>query len=391
MKIQVDTYFDGNRLHTNGPFVLEIEQAHYRTIVQGRDPDADCHAGFLMPAAVESHAHLFLDGDELDPLKRSDYLKRPREQLLDCATANVERYRKAGITVIRDAGDIHGINQELRDNVADTGIRIIAAGSGLRKAKRYGSFFAQEVETYDSLAAAVSARAKKSDEIKIVLTGIIDFENGVVKGEPQFTLAETQDIVTTAHDFGLRVFAHCSGLDGLRIAVTAGVDSIEHGFFMNQEILEVMAAKKMAWTPTLLPVHVQWAHPEYCGWNPSTVDKLQSILDNQAQMLVEAEAKGVMILAGSDAGSYGVRHAEGLLAEVALLRRAGLRTETALCSVTSVPRKHFGLPTRLVEPGQTAEYRIFEDGLDAVFCTENRYFKAWTSNSDTRDSGRRTT
>ena len=63
MKIQVDTYFDGNQLHTEGPYILEIEQGKYCTVVQGRDPDADRQVGFLMPAAVESHAHLFLDGD----------------------------------------------------------------------------------------------------------------------------------------------------------------------------------------------------------------------------------------------------------------------------------------------------------------------------------------
>lgn len=390
MKIQVDTYFDGNQLHTEGPYILEIEQGKYCTVVQGRDPDADRQVGFLMPAAVESHAHLFLDGDELNPLSRSDYLKRPREQLLDCATANVERYRVAGITTIRDAGDIHGINQELRDRFAGSGNRIIAAGAGLRKAKRYGSFFAHEIEAYDSLAAAVSARAKQSDEIKIVLTGIIDFENGIVKGEPQFTLSETQEIVTTAHDLGLRVFAHCSGLDGLRIAVDAGVDSIEHGFFMNREILDTMAEKKLAWTPTLLPVHVQWAHPEYCGWSPSTVDKLRGILENHAQMLVEAEAKGVTILAGSDAGSYGVRHAEGLIAEAALLRRTGLRRETALCSVTSAPRKHLGLSPLLVAPGQPAEFMVFADGIDSVFGAEETYFRAWTTHPVTPISGRAT-
>ncbi len=366
MKIQVDHYFDGLSLHDNGPYIIVIENDTYRTIARGTDPTADQHASFLMPTAVESHAHLFLDGDELDPAKRSDYLKLPREQLLECGRSNVERYRQAGITVIRDAGDVHGINHELRNLFAGSGMQIISAGSGLRKAKRYGSFFANEIEAYESPTVAVKTLAKDSDEIKIVLTGIIDFENGVVKGLPQFTPQEATEIVNTAHGLGLKTFAHCSGLEGLRVAVEAGVDSIEHGFFMTREILDIMAAKQIAWTPTLLPVYFHQMHPEYCGWSANAVDRLKSILDNHAAMLVQAESMGIDILAGSDAGSYGVRHADGLFTEMALLRQTGLRVETVLRSTTTTPRAHLGLPPLTVAPGNVAEFILHNMSVDAL-------------------------
>lgn len=366
MDIQVEHYFDGDVLHRDGPYCVVVENGRYADIRQGASPRPDVHAVFLMPTLVEAHAHLFLDGDEWDPARRSAYLKQPREALLACARANVARHRRAGIMVIRDAGDVHGINLELRKAAADTGVTIIAAGAGIRRAGRYGSFFAREMEAFGSPAAAVHALARDVDEIKVVLTGIIDFENGVVKGSPQFTAPEMAAFVGAAHAHGLRVFAHCSGVEGLRIAAEAGVDSIEHGFFMTPEILDCMAQNRVAWTPTLMPVHVHRAFPERCGWRPDVVDRLKGILDNHADMLVRAESMGIPLLAGSDAGSLGVRHADGLFAELALMRQAGLRVETVLRGATTLARNHLGLSPQTVAPGNEAAYLLFDRGVDAI-------------------------
>ena len=366
--IQADTYFDGDRLHRHGPYLLEIADGVCRTIRTGSDPRADRSGRLLLPTPVEAHAHLFLDGDELNPERRAAYLRRSREELLAGARNNVRRYRDAGITAIRDAGDIHGINLQLRDEFAGTDIHIVSAGHGLRREGRYGSFLAKPFDP--AAQAPFAAWASGTDMVKIVLTGIIDFENGEVKGNPQFSEAETRAIVNAAHARGLKTFAHCSGTAGLRIAATAGVDTIEHGFFMPSEVLELMAEKQIAWTPTLLPVHVQWAHPEYCGWNPATVDKLRGILDDHRANLLRAEALGIPILAGSDAGSYGVPHAAGLWSELELLRQTGLREETVWRSAISEPRRIFGLPPVRVAVGEPADWVLMQDarsGAENVF------------------------
>lgn len=356
-KIQTSSYFDGQSLHLDGPFVLEIDSGAYQSIRPGSDPEAE-RADFLMPSLVESHAHLFLDGDELDAPKRGEHLKRPREELLECGRRNLWRYRSLGVRTLRDAGDAHGVNLELRSEAEAAGMKLLAAASGLRKAKRYGSFMAREVESFASLEDAVRETAKNADAIKIILTGIIDFENGVVKGEPQFDHDETKLIVETAHSLGLKTFAHCSGVAGLEVAARAGVDSIEHGFFMDLPTLELMAQKGIAWTPTLLPVHFQWSRPECCGWSPAAVDKLRGILDNHCERLLQAERLGVPLLAGSDAGSYGVKHGFGLFEEMALLRQAGLAEETVLRSVTSEPRRQLGLPPVPVAVGARADFLL---------------------------------
>ena len=115
-------------------------------------------------------------------------------------------------------------------------------------------------------------------------------------------------MVETAHAAGRKVMTHCSGLKGLAVAAGAGVDSIEHGFFMDRTTLALMRDKQLAWTPTFCPVHFQWARPDAAGWSAQTVGHLRRILDAHAEYLLLAHNMGVRLLLGTDAGSMGVKH-----------------------------------------------------------------------------------
>ena len=81
--------------------------------------------------------------------------------------------------------------------------------------------------------------------------------------------------------------------EGLAVAVAAGVDSIEHGFFMSRDVLARMRDRQLAWVPTFCPVHFQWAQPQAVGWNPNTVGNLRRILDAHAEHLRIARELGV--------------------------------------------------------------------------------------------------
>jgi len=358
--IHTESYFDGSSYHNEGPYMVTVSDGVIAAVSPCSSADLpDDHAKFLMPGLVEAHCHLFLDGGELDLKKRSEYLKAPFDEMIDVAHQNVAANLAAGVTLIRDAGDKYGVNHQVRreaeeSNDVTPGIR--SPGLGVRKPKRYGGFMAREVESREEIKSAVEELLETGDELKILLTGIIDFESGSVKGTPQFDVEETKFIVETAHALGRRTFAHCSGLLGLEVAAEAGVDSVEHGFFMTRDILEILAEKQIAWVPTFSPVHDQWAHPEVVGWSDETIGHLRNILDSHLEHVAMAADMGVPLVIGSDAGSLGVVHGKAVIDEIFFFMEAGLKLEVALNAATTLPRRLWSYNSADIAPNNKAEF-----------------------------------
>ncbi len=366
--IIADTYFDGVSHHAEGPYQIRVNDGLIEEVAKG-SPDIDelsaeiIHAPFVMPGLVEGHCHLFLDGGELDFQKRKNYLKSSFEEMLSLACSSVDRNIKSGITLIRDAGDIHGVNTRMKqeiDNDSKSVVDLLSPGVAIRKTGRYGSFMGREVADIESIVQTIHKIAPAASQLKVLLTGIIDFEKGTMKGGNQFTPEETQAIVDTAKELGLLTYAHCSGDDGLRVAVEAGIDSIEHGFFMTREILQVMADKQIAWVPTYSPVDFQLQRPELAGWNAATCNRLRAILENHDTHIAMAYEMGVPVVAGSDAGSYGAVHGQGLIDELFYLHAAGGSIAEVLASATSLPRRLWDCPSADVAAGNHANLLLLE-------------------------------
>ena len=376
-QIVVDGYFDGCHSRRDGPYTITLQAGVIDAIVVGEAP-ADgvvpIRAGFLMPGLVEAHSHLFLDGAELDPARRAAYLRAPRDDMLAVGRRSLERSRAAGVTLVRDAGDIHGINLQLRDELrssAPAGAGLLCAGRAIRNARRYGGFMAQELTDQTSPERLVAELAPQADQIKILMTGIIDFEAGEVTGPPQFTLEQASRIVLAAKAHGRRTFAHCSGAAGIDLALAAGIDSIEHGFFVTREQLRIMADRAVAWVPTFSPVHFQSARPEIAGWNAKTVDNLARILDQHRRQLDYAYAIGVPVLVGSDAGSIGVPHGRACIDEIILMAGAGVDLRKILHSATVQARALWGCEPVDIALGRKADLLLFDrspfDDITALY------------------------
>ncbi|MCC7191197.1 MAG: amidohydrolase family protein [Phycisphaeraceae bacterium] len=366
LTIAVNSYFDGWRYHSDGPYWIEITDGVIRRITShpgGVAPPQSLAAPFVMPGLIEAHCHLFLDGSELDVNVRKAYLSAPAEAMLATARRSVAENLAAGVTTIRDAGDFFGINKRIKAECAaakpPTPI-IRSPGFAMRRAGRYGSFMALEVTDADSIVAAIHKLAPTADDLKILLTGIIDFDTGKMKGGVQFDLEETRLIVRTARQLGLRTYAHCSGLDGLEIAVKAGIDSIEHGFFMEREILRAMSDQGTAWVPTFSPVQFVKDNPTLINLSSSAVVQLDQILRQHHEQVAAASNMGVMLVAGSDAGSYGVPHGKGLVDELLFFHDTGMNMEEVLTAATSRPRRLWGCPSRDIAPGNSAELLVLE-------------------------------
>jgi len=351
-------WFDGERYHAT-PVSIVIDGGRIADVIPGeRDAGDTQRCAFVMPGLVEAHCHLFLDGGELDLGVRTRYLDAPFANMMDVARGNVARTLARGISLVRDAGDRYGINHAIRSESASLEVR--SAGIALRRPKRYGAFIAREVATLDDALAAVSELAETIDDLKIIETGIIDFESGTVKGDPQFDLDSLKLIVRRARDAGIRSFAHCSGTEGIAVAVEAGVDSIEHGFFMTGDILRRMADRGTAWVPTFSPVHFQWQAPEVAGWSPQTVAKLRGILDAHEEHVALAAQLGVNLVAGSDAGSPGVEHGAGLIDELFHFLRCGMTMEQTLRTATSRPRRLWGAEPADIRKGNRVNLAQFD-------------------------------
>ncbi len=370
--INANSYFDGEHHHCQGPYrllirdglVVQICRGSSRTggLAEGFEDARIIDAEFVMPGLVEAHCHLFLDGTELDFSARSAYLKAPFATMLETADKNVKANLESGITLIRDAGDKYGVNHAIRNELSNCGAATIRSpGMAIRSPKQYGAFMAREVSGREDIIAAINDVAIDSDDLKILLTGIIDFEAGAVTTAPQFDMESLMLIVETAAKRGLKTFAHCSGLEGLEMAVAAGVDSIEHGFFMSEAVLDLMAQKQIAWVPTISPVHFQWARPELAGWAPNTIANLRYILDQHLYHIKKAFQKGVPLVAGSDAGSYGTGHGSALIDELFFFLEAGLPMQEVLVSATSRPRQLWGCPSNSIAEQNKAELIMLQN------------------------------
>ena len=362
----VDSYFDGETLHNKGPYTVALRGDVIDAISAGdfsKENDKSRRAAFLMPGMVEAHSHLFLDGGELDLSKRAEYLTAPREEMIKVGRKSVAQSLAAGITLIRDAGDIHGINLQLRNELKfnkSPQPAIRAAGKAIRKANRYGSFIAREVTDESEIENVVSEVAVHADDIKVLMTGIIDFKAGEVKGQPQFSLEEARRIVAVAKSSGRLTFAHCSGSDGINIAIEAGLNSIEHGFFITREQLQKMAELAITWVPTFSPVNFQRIRPDVAGWSVETVNNLNRILDAHWTQLEYAYEIGVPVLVGSDAGSMGVRHGRGYTEELILMASAGVNLTKILHSATVLPRRLWHCAPVDIKPGAAAEILLLD-------------------------------
>jgi imidazolonepropionase-like amidohydrolase len=348
-------------------------------------PDLVAPDATLLPGLIEAHAHLFLEGGELDLDKRAAYLgQNTAADLLAEAMPRLEKLVRLGIAGVRDAGDKDGVGLALSRiykrqrslavaGVADPGgISAALAGPGsttpattvmpyldspgaaIHHRGRYGSFMGGALEDYSSPEECVAARiAAGADRIKLIPTGIINFKQGAVTTEPQMTIEELRRLVAAANAAGRQTFAHASGDGGIERVIEGGVDSVEHGFFVRDDQLARMRDRQIAWVPTFAPVQLQVDEASRYGWDATVVGNLQRILDAHAASLVKAHAMGVLIIGGSDAGSCGVPHGLGLLGEMELMERAGLPSGAVINASTGAPagrlafREKFGR----IEPG----------------------------------------
>lgn len=328
-------------------------------------PDVAAPNATLLPGLIEAHAHLFLEGGELDLEKRAAYLKQDAAGLLASALPRLEKLVRLGVTAVRDAGDKDGvglaISRKYKALSSDMMPYLDSPGAAIHHKGRYGGFMGGALEDYASAAECVAARvAAGADRIKLIPTGIINFKAGAVTTEPQMTVDELRQLVTAAGAANRQTFAHASGDAGIERVIESGVDSVEHGFFVRDDQLSRMRDRRIAWVPTFAPVQVQVDEATRYHWDATVVGNLQRILDHHAASLARAHAMGVLIIAGSDAGSCGVAHGAGFLRELQLMERAGLPPLAVINAATGTSAGRLGYHQKFgrIEPGHLSRFIV---------------------------------
>ncbi len=254
----------------------------------------------------ECHAHIFMNG--------TDYRKAVQTHKVQANEASVrsalEAYRKAGVTYVREGGDPYGASLLAGRLASEYGIEYRSPVFAIHKNGHYGKIVGRGFDTLKEYHQRVlEAASEGADFIKIMTTGLLDFnDDGKVTGTP-IDEAEVREMVHIAHEEGFAVMSHTNGIYGTRAAIEAGVDSLEHGNYMDAETIAMLADSNTVWVPTLVTVR----NLAGCGRYEDSV--LNPII-HQAEVLVRlAYQKKVKVAPGSDAGAYMVPHGKGILQE----------------------------------------------------------------------------
>lgn len=260
----------------------------------------------------DCHIHMVLDGvNWRESIAR--HKAAPQEALIRKTLA---QYQALGYTYLRDGGDRWGAGALAAKLAPEYGIRYRTPCFPIYKTGHYGSFIGRGFSTPAEYRALVrAAKAAGAHFIKIMISGLMDFDHyGVLTDEP-LAPDEIVDMIACAHDEGFSVMAHANGDSAVRAALAAGVDSIEHGAYLSPETRSQLAESHAVWVPTLVTIG------NLIGDGRFPDAALRPLLAFQQRSVRDAAARGAMIACGSDAGAYRVLHAQGGLDEQALLRR----------------------------------------------------------------------
>lgn len=284
----------------------------------------------------ECHGHIFMNGvnyREAVALHKNGVNKEEiRKRLAE--------YQKAGISFFREGGDYLGVSSYAARIAGEYGIDYRSPVFAIHKKGHYGSIVGLEYETVREFAALVKKAAEAgADFIKIMFAGLLDFNTyGRVTGTG-LPLSEMKELVHICHEEGFSVMVHVNSAETVRDAVISGADSIEHGAYMTEDTLGLLAGTDTVWVPTIAPVG------NLAGRGLYNEDAVSQIVDMQTRNVRKALSLGVHVALGSDAGAVCVPHVKGLFDEYEFLLAAAdgdrARLDSVLAGSEQIIREKF--------------------------------------------------
>lgn len=272
------------------------------------DIPADCDVydygnQVVMPGMINAHVHLDMPAipDSYPYFRDTNDV----EKVLNCMKW-LNQYLSSGVTFVRSLGCGNYFDVKFRDAIRKgivKGPGIVCSGPNLCMTGGHGWFLGVECDGIDGCRKAVRTVLKNSaDCVKLMATGGV-MTPLVEPGSQQFSYEEMQVIIEEAHKAGKKAATHAQGAKGIRDAVAAGVDSVEHGIFLTDEIIDMMLEKGTFLVPTLVAPYYISKNGLEAGIPEHAVRKSNAIGSDHIESFKKAYKAGVRIALGTDAGT----------------------------------------------------------------------------------------
>ena len=326
----------------------------------------DGRARTLIPGLMDCHVHYSSPGGP-------DWIARFTDPLTEIAIRAVEladASLRSGVTTARDVGAPHAVNIRLARTSQSGEIRaprIRAAGTWIAHRGTYVSF-ARQFSDAGELRSAIKAEVEAgADLIKVALAGWN--EGARPQGGPEipFDAKLLSVAVEEAHRANFKIACHANDAASCHIAARAGVDSLEHGMFLEGDDLKAMSDNKTFLVPTMSVWDAMLYYAHAVGWPEARKKRAEDLREGSRKAVAQAMEAGVQLALGTDAGGGAARHGR-IAREAELMVEAGMKPSQALAAGTAVAAKLIGETERgTVEEGKVADMVLLDaDPLENI-------------------------
>lgn len=271
---------------------------------------------------ADCHIHMVLDGLDWKRAIDGHRFGPDREVIRE----RLKGYAESGVTYLRDGGDKWGVGAAARELAGEWGITYRTPLAPLVCAGHYGGFIGERYHDLKEYAALVAERRRQgADFIKLMISGIMDFDRFGVLSEADLDPKLIRELVHIAHAEGFSVMAHANGARTVEAAAIAGVDSIEHGAYLDDDALWAMKESGTVWCPTLSAIG------NLRGTGRFDERAVAAIYESSAENIRRFVKINGLIAPGSDAGAWSVPHVRSVADEYAHMAHVlGNGAETVL-------------------------------------------------------------